>query len=75
MQMIQGKHLRVGDTIKVWWSSYAGQTPNQDTITSIEAYHGPLEHLWPHGARLVWFRFNAVVGMTIDNDDYYERLS
>lgn len=68
-----GKNLKVGDTIKVWWSSYVGQRKGAtDTITKIIPYTGPIQYIFNKGARLAWFQFNAVVGMTIENDAYYE---
>ena len=70
-----GKDLKVGDTIRIWWSSFKGQTENKDTITRIQKYDGPLKHLWPDGAKLVWFRFNSIVGMTVSNSDYFEMVS
>ena len=56
-----GKHLKVGDTIEVWWK------PGRDTILALEPYHGPLAYLWEEqgGARLATFVINRS-GMTID---------
>jgi hypothetical protein len=56
-----GKHLKVGDTIAVWWK------PGHDTILALEPYHGPLAYLWEAqgGARLATFAINRS-GMTID---------
>ena len=58
-----GRHLRVGDTIDVWWR------PKRDTITALTPYHGPLAKYFRLGAQLATFA--SGVGMTIDNDDYY----
>lgn len=56
-----GKQLKVGDTIKVWWSG------GRDTITALRPYNGPLEYLWAKdgGARLADFALNKS-GMTIE---------
>ena len=60
--IVQGKDLKVGDTIEVWW------TPKRDTITALRPYTGPLERL--AGARLADFALNTT-GMTIEaNDDF-----
>ena len=60
-QRTSGKHLRVGDTIEVWWGN------GRDTITGLRPYNGPLSHLWDRygGARLADFAINKV-GMTIE---------
>lgn len=55
--IVEGKDLKVGDTIEVWW------TPNRDTITALRPYTGPLECL--AGAQLADFALNRT-GMTIE---------
>ena len=61
-----GKHLKVGDTIEVWWK------PGRDTILALEPYHGPLAYLWEAhgGARLGTFAINRS-GMTIDGGEWF----
>ena len=56
-----GKHLKVGDTIEVWWR------PGRDTILAVDAYDGPLAYVWEAqgGARLAAFAINRS-GMTIE---------
>lgn len=69
----KGSDLKVGQTIKVWWSSSqrrAGKPPNEDTITELTPYKGPLSYLFPQGAQIAVFAHCP--GMTIDNSDYYE---
>ncbi len=59
---VEGKDLRVGDTIEVWWS------PKRDTITALRPYTGPLECL--AGAQLAEFALYRA-GMTIEaNHDF-----
>jgi hypothetical protein len=72
MKHVRGKKLKVGDTIRVWWSSYAGQTDNTDTIMKLEPYKGSLAKLFKDGAQLAWFAHNSNAGMTIDNAEMYE---
>jgi hypothetical protein len=67
-----GKDLKVGDTIRVWWSSFTGQKDNTDTIIRLSPNDGSLKHLWKDGSQFAWFQFNRIVGMTIDNGAYYE---
>lgn len=61
MRRTLGKHLKVGDTVEVWWHS------GRDTILALAPYHGPLAYLWEAqgGALLATFALNKV-GMTID---------
>ncbi len=68
IKRITGKALRIGDTIQVWWQ------PNTDTIIGLTPYKGPLEYVWPKGARLASFALNKS-GMTIDNTDVYNVIS
>ncbi len=65
--------LKVGDRIKVWWSSERQTIPNIVTISRLERYQGPLQYLWPTGARLVDFQ-ESRVGTTLANDDYSDLL-
>jgi hypothetical protein len=66
-----GNKLKVGDTIKVWWSSYDGQKGlAEDTITKLTRYDG-LPHVFKKGARIAEFQFNRM-GMTIPNDEVYD---
>lgn len=65
-----GKNLHKGDTIRVWWMNTLTDR-TEDTITKLYKYKGPLEYLWPAGARIATFSFNQM-GMTIDNTSYYE---
>lgn len=64
-----GKDLRVGDTIAVWWS------PRRDTIVALRPYHGPLAHIFPHGAQIATFAILPSGDMTIDNGDVYEVIA
>lgn len=62
---VLGSELRVGDTIKVWWS------PLQDTIIGLKPYDGPLKEIFaPKGAILAYFLSNKS-GMTVECGDYY----
>lgn len=70
---VRGSQLKVGDTIEVWWS-IPPHTPNQDTITKLVPYKGPLAHLWKKGARLADFS-RSKVGMTIDNNEDYKVIT
>lgn len=72
MTWVLGKDLKVGDTIKVWWSAVTA-VPNEDTITKLIPYTGRLAYLWPKGAQLASFRY-LKSGMTIDNKESYERI-
>jgi hypothetical protein len=65
-ERVYGKDLKVGDTIKVWW------TPTRDTIVSLEPYRGPLGYLFPGGAQIAGFAVGP--GLTIDNEDLYNRI-
>lgn len=65
----KGKDLKVGDTIKTWWSAKSGKS--QDRITAIEPYNGRLAYLWPNGAKFLYFLYNRG-GMTIGNDEEVE---
>jgi hypothetical protein len=68
-----GNELKVGDTIKVWWSSaqnMRGGKPNEDVITGLRPYTGRIGHLFPKGAQIASFMY-LHVGMTIDNGDLY----
>jgi hypothetical protein len=56
---VRGSELKVGDTIEVWWSM------KRDTITALKPYKGPLEYLWPEGARSAKFAVSTL-GMTIE---------
>lgn len=67
MTHIRGSNLKAGDTIEVWWS------PKRDLITALRPYKGPLEHLFPAGARIAEFAI-LKSGMTIDNSDFYDRI-
>lgn len=69
MKTVLGSELKVGDTIEVWWSPHRGK-PNRDVITKLVPYTGKLAYLFPKGAQLADFMFNAA-GMTIDNDESY----
>jgi len=65
--IVRGADLKVGDTIEVWW------LPHRDTITGLRPYDGPLNYLWPDGARLAEFALNQC-GMTIPNEERLEKL-
>lgn len=65
---VQGKDLKVGDTIETWWA------PRRDTIVSLRPYPGPLKHVFPAGAQIAEFAL-CKSGMTIDNSDFYEVVS
>lgn len=67
-ETVRGSELRVGNTIEVWWA------PRRDTIVEFRPYRGPLEHLFPAGARIAIFAL-LKTGMTIDNGDVYERVA
>lgn len=60
-----GRNLKVGDTIKTWW------TPGRDTITGLTPYTGKLAHIWGGRAKIASFAL-LKTGMTIDPDDHYE---
>lgn len=61
-----GQNLRVGDTIKVWWK------PGRDMIAVLDDYSGPLQDLFPQGAKIAGFAVGP--GMTIDLADQYQRM-
>ena len=74
-KMKQGKDLKRGDTLKVWWGSNT-RRPNEDTIIEIS---------WPDDTTAGWQRMSKIfkqgyvfahflsgVSMTIDRGDYYE---
>lgn len=63
--------LKVGDRIKVWWNNDRQAVANVATITKLEKYRGPLEYLWPKGARIAYFA-EVRIGMTLENDGYSE---
>jgi hypothetical protein len=67
MTRVFGSELKVGDTIKVWWS------PNLDTIVALDPYKGPIAHLFKSGAAIA--KFQKKNGMTIDLGDLYDRLN
>ncbi len=57
---VQGKDLRVGDTIKTWW------TPGRDTIIALRPYTGVYkDSLFNGEARIAEFAI-LNVGMTIE---------
>lgn len=64
MQSVMGAHLRVGDTVEVWWP------PKRDMIIAIRPYTDGISHVFPHGAQIATFALN-VSGMTIDNGGVY----
>lgn len=75
IETVRGSELRVGDTIKVWWSSVQkerGGRPNEEVITKLVKYTGSLD-CFKDGARLADFRCSRT-GMTIPNDTIYERV-
>lgn len=59
MVTVSGKDLRVGDTIKTWW------TPGRDTIVSMRPYDGTYKDGLLKGARIAGFAI-LTVGMTIE---------
>ena len=61
-----GRCLRVGDRIRVWWSITGQAACNQDVITKLTPYIGPLDYLF-QGASLAEFLFSRA-GMTIEHD-------
>jgi len=65
MKRKQGKDLKTGDVLKVWWK------PRRDAIVSIAPYGGSLAHLFPEGASIASFALCAS-GMTIDHGAYYD---
>lgn len=73
-----GIDLKVGDTIKVWWSSKTNW-PNRDTIVSIRRLTDTdltkpstkrMLEVFPGG--YAFATFLSGVSMTIDFEDYYE---
>ena len=64
MTKTRGIDLKVGDTVEVWW------LPGGDQIIHLSDYIGPLNHLFPMGAKTACFMFGAN-GMTIDNSAFY----
>lgn len=49
--------------------------PGGTSAISFIAYRGPLEHLWPEGARIIGFNAvtrSGVLGMTVGNSDSLE---
>lgn len=82
MKYVLGKNLKVGMTIKVWWTCcphvngtcYHGRKPNEDMITKLFPYKGNFSHLWPKGLRNAALQYFKV-GKLIINDEYYEVIS
>ena len=67
-QLINGKDLRVGDTIDVWWK------PGRDTITELRPYVGPYASFI---CSVAYFAINKV-GMSIEAEKceiVYNRLT
>ena len=61
-----GSELRIGDTIKVWW------TPGRDTIVEFHPASAETNAIFlPEGARVAIFAINAA-GMTIPNEQMHE---
>jgi len=72
-QTVTDEELRVGDTIEVWWSSVQiqmGGKPNQDIITRIEPYTGPLACF--KGGHIAYFAY-LCCGMTLEPGGRYQR--
>lgn len=69
MQTILGRDLKEGTRVKTWFM------PRGTAVLSAEPYKGPLEHLWPEGARIVTFNAatpSGCVPMTVGNSDRFE---
>lgn len=69
-ELVLGKDLKPGDVILPWWSRTA-------VIVSFKDYNGPLVKYFRGGARIATFHETSefkAKGMTISNDDYYERV-
>lgn len=67
---IQGRDLKIGDTVKVWW------TPGRDTITRFEEYTGVYKDKkeW-NGVRIVKFAINNTGGMTVFPHEIFELVT
>jgi hypothetical protein len=59
----RGDELKVNDCIKTWFGV--------QRIIELKPYTGGISHLFENGAQLAKFA-PAMVGMTIDNGDFYE---
>jgi hypothetical protein len=66
---IRGRDIKEGTRIKTWFMP--GGTP----ALCIEEYRGPLQYVWPTGARIIGFAAitkSGVLGMTCGNDELFE---
>jgi hypothetical protein len=60
-----GKHLKVGDTIEVWWQ------PKRDTITNMTPHSGKNAYIFePGGAQFFTFQVNQA-GISMGNNDHF----
>lgn len=59
------EQIKVGDTIKVWWS------PGRDTITELQPYTGPLLETLGMGTKIASFALN-ITGMTLVDGEMFE---
>ncbi len=69
MTHIFGRDLQINSRVKTWFM------PGGTFVLSIDMYRGPLEHLWPDGARIVSFASctrSGSTGMTVGNDELLE---
>lgn len=66
---IRGRDIKEGTRVKTWFM------PNGTFAVCLDEYRGPLQHLWPRGARVIGFMSatrSGVTGMTVGNDDLLE---
>ncbi len=63
---IDGRDVKIGDVIDVWWNGQHG-----DRVLDLKTYHGPLDAVFPAGARIA--TFVSGFAMTLPNDDRITR--
>src|ERR1700728_3550721 len=66
---IAGRDLKEGTRVRTWFM------PTGTDVVAIEPYHGPLECLWPEGARIIGFDSRTPSGgtsMTVGNSELLE---
>jgi len=65
---ILGKDIKPFDVVTIWYGDRL--------IIHVEPYNGPLKHLFPDGASIVYWPSDSdpkkLTGMTIDHGDYYQ---
>jgi len=69
---IRGGDVVVGTRVKTWFM------PKGTAVIAIDTYRGPLQHLWPQGARIITFNAATPAGalsMTVGNNEFLQRAA